>query len=424
MNKLIKNNYYSLFIAVISGFILLSSCSEEGKGDEKQKQRAAKEKVNSENNRNEADYYESDQELSPNVIVAGNVIKGAKASLVVEANTPDGVVRIGQTFTDAEGNFNIKGHIKDMGLYQLRLEERRVEGQEPKVVPMTLVPDDSVFIQLDFNSFNVSPQFSGTSWSEVLNGYFEEMKKFSDWQQSLENPQQYGNEKLMAMVMEAKKSMDDFTVKAIKKNPSNPANIVLMSNLFPMMGYDYWDDKHLAVLQNLHKNYQEAYPEHPMTKSLGTQLEQLQQSYSEYVDFKEKNIAPNIVLSDPNGETRQLSDLKGNYVLIDFWASWCGPCRMENPNVVRLYRQYKDKGFEIFSVSLDTELGRWKKAIEADGLIWKNHVSDLKGWKADVVSQYQFNAIPHTVLLDPDGKIIATKLRSHELERKLQEIFG
>jgi small GTP-binding protein len=129
-------------------------------------------------------------------------------------------------------------------------------------------------------------------------------------------------------------------------------------------------------------------------------------------------------IPNPKGDTLRLTDYKGKVVLIDFWASWCGPCRIENPNVVRLYNKYKGEKFEIFSVSLDKDKEKWIKAIKADGLIWDYHVSDLLGWQTTMVEKYQFNGIPHTVLIDPEGKIIAEKLRGPSLERKLQELFG
>jgi thiol-disulfide isomerase/thioredoxin len=119
----------------------------------------------------------------------------------------------------------------------------------------------------------------------------------------------------------------------------------------------------------------------------------------------------------------KLSQLRGKYVLIDFWASWCGPCRRENPNVVKMYETYKDKGFEILSVSLDNAKDRWLQAIADDQLTWK-HVSDLKGWKNEVAQLYEVSSIPKTFLLDPQGKILATDLRGEALEAKLKEIFN
>ena len=134
--------------------------------------------------------------------------------------------------------------------------------------------------------------------------------------------------------------------------------------------------------------------------------------------------APEIKLSKPDGSIIMLSELKGNYVLIDFWASWCGPCRKENPNLVKLYNKYKNKGFTIFSISLDKDLEAWKNAIEKDGLIWANHGSDLKMWNTQLVSLYNFSSIPYTVLVDKNGMILATGLRGQKLEEKLNQIFN
>ena len=133
--------------------------------------------------------------------------------------------------------------------------------------------------------------------------------------------------------------------------------------------------------------------------------------------------APDIALPGPDGQTYRLSSLRGKWVLIDFWASWCRPCRMENPNVVRLYQKYHPKGFEIFGVSLDYQREAWLQAIKQDNLTWM-HVSDLKGWQSAAAQLYRINSIPSTVLVDPEGRIAAKGLRGPSLEAKLREIYG
>jgi len=133
-------------------------------------------------------------------------------------------------------------------------------------------------------------------------------------------------------------------------------------------------------------------------------------------------VAPDFTQNDPDGNPIKLSDFKGKYVLIDFWASWCGPCRRENPNVVKAYAKYHEKGFEILGVSLDQKKEAWLKAIADDQLTWK-HVSDLKYWNNEVGTLYAVRAVPQNFLLDPTGKIVAKNLRSEALEANLAEIF-
>ncbi|MGD2036098.1 MAG: TlpA disulfide reductase family protein [Bacteroidales bacterium] len=141
------------------------------------------------------------------------------------------------------------------------------------------------------------------------------------------------------------------------------------------------------------------------------------------------NKAPDLAYQDPNGKVIRLSSLQGKLVLIDFWASWCAPCRRENPNLVAIYQKYRDKkfkggdGFTIYSVSCDKEKQAWINAIETDQLIWENHVSDLKGWNAEGAVIYRINAIPSNVLIDGQGIILAWNLRGMQLDQKLSSLI-
>ncbi|WP_258539514.1 peroxiredoxin family protein [Chitinophaga oryzae] len=133
--------------------------------------------------------------------------------------------------------------------------------------------------------------------------------------------------------------------------------------------------------------------------------------------------AMNFTQNNVSGKAVQLKDYRGKYVLLDFWASWCGPCRAENPNVLDNYEKYHGKGLEILAVSLDDKKDAWVKAIKDDGLTWE-HVSDLKGWKNEVAKEYNIRAVPSNFLIDKEGKIVAKDLRGEELTKKLEEIFG
>ncbi len=140
------------------------------------------------------------------------------------------------------------------------------------------------------------------------------------------------------------------------------------------------------------------------------------------------DVAPDIVQVTPEGQMLALSSLKGQMVLIDFWASWCKPCRKENPNLVEAFKNYKDtifkngEGFTIFSVSLDMKKADWEAAIEKDHLLWPYHVSDLKGWRNEASKLYGVRGIPANFLIDGDGVIVAVNLRGEDLEKKLRKL--
>lgn len=194
----------------------------------------------------------------------------------------------------------------------------------------------------------------------------------------------------------------------VKANPASPASAFIVSNVY---GYGTIGEmkEGLAMLDASLAN--------------STYYLALSEKISKLEAVAVGKTAPDFTMNDPEGNPISLSSFKGKYLLVDFWASWCSPCRAENPNVVKLYAEFKDKGFDILGVSLDQKKDAWLKAIEKDQLTW-NHVSDLKGWSNAAAKLYAVSGIPHTVLLDKEGKIIAKNLRGEELHAKIAELLN
>lgn len=187
--------------------------------------------------------------------------------------------------------------------------------------------------------------------------------------------------------------------------------VLMTANTSSCISFD--DD--LDYLEKLAKRYQKELPNSKYTKQ-----------FSERVNASRKvavgSIAPDFTLQTINHKPLKMTSLRGKLILLDFWASWCAPCREENPNVVKTYQEFKEKGFDILSISLDSENESWEAAIKKDKLTW-NHVSDLKSWDSEVVKMYGVTGIPFTLLLDKEGKIIAKNLRGAELNNKLKTVL-
>lgn len=180
----------------------------------------------------------------------------------------------------------------------------------------------------------------------------------------------------------------------------------------------------MDTYEKLNARLMNEMPNDPMTKEFAGRIESEKQKAKASQATAVGAIATDITAPDREGNQLPLSTLDGKVVLIDFWASWCGPCRRENPHVVEAYKKYNKKGFEVYSVSLDSNKDRWLKAIDKDQLLWDSHVSDLKKWDSQAAAAYGVKSIPATFLIDKDGKIVGRNLRGAQLSNKLEELLG
>ena len=234
-------------------------------------------------------------------------------------------------------------------------------------------------------------------------------------QEAMKLQQEYqaanGDQAKMQAVQEAyAKLMTDVQAKEtelIKANPDSYVSAFVIASGMGQMEYEQLKERYNLLGEKAKAGAQ--------GKAIAAQIAKLESTAI-------GQIAPNFTITTPEGESISLYDIKGKVKLIDFWASWCGPCRGENPHVVEIYKEYHPKGLEIFGVSLDNNKEAWVKAIADDGLVWK-HGSDLKGWQSAPAQLYSVTGIPHTVLLDENNKIIAKNLRGDELKQKIAELL-
>ncbi|MFV0522468.1 MAG: redoxin domain-containing protein [Mangrovibacterium sp.] len=267
-------------------------------------------------------------------------------------------------------------------------------------------------------------QITGSAVNDVFNAYLAEMYKM------INTMKKYSADFRAASVIKNKDKQEEIKVNAeatqenffvltknfVKEHSDSPvASFVVMSQLAQRLKYDELK----ATVEQLKGA---AVENNPYYKQLTTMLEEVKAKEKAQDAVSEGKEAPDFTLNTPDGKEVSLKDFRGKYVLVDFWASWCGPCRGENPNVVKAYNKYKGKNFDILGVSLDKDKAKWEEAIKKDGLTW-TQVSDLNAWESSVVKLYGVGAIPASFLIDPDGKIIAKDLRGEELDKKLDSLL-
>lgn len=341
--------------------------------------------------------------------VQGKVVNANSTELVLEKISQQSRSVVETVPITEDGSFTLSGELEGPGIFRLRDEKQ--QG-----VVLHLKDGDRINLELDFDNIN-NYTITGSEESARFQAFNTFLADRNESKKDLITS--YRSEQDVAKRKEILKEVqgwDVATTDLVKERINNESSTLLgmlMIGAIPTEGnktfYNQFNDRLQLDLPN--SSY---------AKEFDNLVTKVNSVVSKPVvgDFP-----PEIEMANPDGEIMKLSDLKGKYVLIDFWAAWCGPCRKENPNLVDAYSKYNEQGLEIYSVSLDKTNKAWTRAIEQDNLAWDWHVSDLKFWNNSAAKEYGVRGIPTNFLLDPNGKVIATNLRSTALQTKLAEIF-
>lgn len=287
---------------------------------------------------------------------------------------------------NAAGEFSMKTNLEKSDFFKLRFSQEQY-------VLLVLNPGESIDIEVDgLNFFN--PKIKGSKNSELVYSTYDKLKDFDMELQELSKQ------------IEQKKK--DYIRNIILENLSSLSTLFFIENLSI--------DEDAELYKKLDESLSKLYPGHKLVANL-------HESVKSVSSLEIGSLAPEIDMAGADGKNIKLSSLRGKFVLIDFWAAWCGPCRRESPQMVAIYKEFNKKGFEIYSVSLDNNKKDWEAAIKKDGLGEWAHVSDLQYWQNAAAREYGVDAIPFTILLDKEGKILAKGLRGDDLKNKLKEIF-
>lgn len=341
-----------------------------------------------------------------------------------------GLVTIDSSLIAEDGAFSFSIRGKAPAFYLLKTDETNF-------LTMLLEPGQVLEINASHDSLNFPESLKGSKGTELMAGYnrklSETVGKLSGlseiYQQSVGTPE-------LPLVMEqldsiARIYLEDINSYTKKYIDENLSSLVALTALYQQVApgeYVLNPQRDLEYFIKVDSSLYSLYPGYEPVKTLHEQVMALvsDMTAQNIIDsrFRYGTEAPEISLPDPDGNTAKLSSTRGNIVLLDFWAAWCPPCRKENPNLVRAYDLYHNRGFTIFQVSLDRTKEAWTKGISEDNLGRWIHVSDLKYWNSAVIPVYNIEQIPTNYLLDREGRIIASNLRGQELLNRLEQIFN
>lgn len=361
--------------------------------------------------------------------VSGDLENGEGMMIYLKEMTSTEMIPVDSTLIDDAGGFELNGLLPENRFYA-------VHTQPESFIYILAGKGDKIIIEGDAQSLAGTYTVSGSEDSRLIRELTEEQNKvlarvyqlnrvFTDSVHSPNFTDIKGG--LDAAYDGILNSHREYTFAFIEDNLHSQASLMA---LYQQIGPRYYvldPEKDFKYFSMVDSSLGILYPESDAVQDLHRQVDELKQK--KVVESMSAarlgvgSVAPEIALPSPDGDTILLSSLRGHYVLLDFWASWCPPCRRENPNLVKVYKKYHDEGFEIYQVSLDKTRDAWLMGIEDDDLQWI-HVSDLKFWNSIVVPVYNIQGIPMSYLLDKQGRIIAQNLRGDLLEQELKQIFN
>ena len=329
-----------------------------------------------------------------------------------------------------KGTFNFKREVKSSSFYLLK-------SNNNNFLTMLVEPGEKLIINARFDSLNNPVSVSGSKGTELMCEYNRNLTRITRKLSGLSDIyRQNAGSPQLSSVMETLDSLaqtylteiNSYTKNYINKNISSLVSLVALYQQVAPNAYVLNPTKDVNYFIKVDSSLFSQYPDYEPVITLHQQVKEFVAGMNGGTGIAPVSAvgteAPEISLPTPEGDTIKLSSTRGSVVLLDFWASWCAPCRQENPNLVKAYNLYHKKGFQIFQVSLDKTRDAWMKGIKDDQLDKWKHVSDIQYWNSVVVSLYKIESIPTNLLLDKNGRVIASNLRGEQLQVKLAELFN